>query len=250
MVVVDVAETATARCADTFLRVPPGGDFELIWALRAQCAAWRSHASRTRRFRGPASNVSPTACAPAATASVFFGLGLTRHGIAHANVEALLRLVTDTNAHARFVARRMRIPAMSPEPTASSPGKPATRSASTWHAAIRATIRASTAPTSCSNAAKSMSCCWWEVKESHNSRPAAQRVLQQLPTIVLDYPTTDCSWQPHVQFTTAIYGVHRPGTAYRMDEVPIPLQQILTSPLPADHEVLEALREGLVSLRS
>ena len=42
--------------------------------------------------------------------SVFFGLGLTRHGLPHANVEALLRLVTDLNAHTRFVARRMRVP--------------------------------------------------------------------------------------------------------------------------------------------
>ena len=29
---------------------------------------------------------------------MFFGLGLTRHGVPHANVEALLRLVTDLNA--------------------------------------------------------------------------------------------------------------------------------------------------------
>jgi GNAT superfamily N-acetyltransferase len=27
-----------------------------------------------------------------------------------------------------------------------------------------------------------------------------------------------------VRFTTAVYGVHRPGTAYRMDEVPLPLR--------------------------
>ena len=40
---------------------------------------------------------------------VFFGLGLTRPPVGHANVEALLRLVTDLNAITRFHAKRMRI---------------------------------------------------------------------------------------------------------------------------------------------
>ncbi len=75
--------------------------------------------------------------------------------------------------------------------------------------------------------------------------PAAQQAIARIPSIVLDYPTAECPWQPAVQFTTAIYGIHRPGTAYRMDEVPVPLQQILPSPLPADHEVLDAIRRAL-----
>ncbi|MHB9068567.1 MAG: hypothetical protein ACYC4B_32760, partial [Pirellulaceae bacterium] len=72
-----------------------------------------------------------------------------------------------------------------------------------------------------------------------------QQSLSRIPSIVLDYPSTECPWPPAVHFTTAIYGVHRPGTAYRMDEVPVPLRQILSSPLPADHEVLDAIRQAL-----
>ena len=47
--------------------------------------------------------------------------------------------------------------------------------------------------------------------------------------------------KPPVQFTTAIYGIHAPGTAYRMDGVPIPLRSIMKSTYPTDDEVLTAI---------
>jgi formylmethanofuran dehydrogenase subunit B len=40
-------------------------------------------------------------------------------------------------------------------------------------------------------------------------------------------------------------GVHRSGTAYRMDEIPIPLRQFLSSPLRSDDEVLAAIHSSL-----
>ena len=37
------------------------------------------------------------------------------------------------------------------------------------------------------------------------------------------------------------WSVHRPGTAYRMDEVPVPLRVILPTDYPSDAEVLNEL---------
>jgi len=37
------------------------------------------------------------------------------------------------------------------------------------------------------------------------------------------------------------YGYHLPGTAYRMDEVPIPLRAVLTSQYPSDAAVLQEI---------
>lgn len=71
---------------------------------------------------------------------------------------------------------------------------------------------------------------------------AAVANLQRMPTIVLDYPNAACSFVPTVRFTTAIYGVHAKGTAYRMDEVPIPLNSILPAAYATDHEVLHAIQ--------
>ncbi len=74
---------------------------------------------------------------------------------------------------------------------------------------------------------------------------AAQARLAQLPTITLDYPAVEPSFKPHVRFTTAVYGVHRSGTAYRMDEVPLPLRKILPSNYPSDDEVLKTILDRL-----
>ena len=71
--------------------------------------------------------------------------------------------------------------------------------------------------------------------------PAAQRALCDVPVVVLDYPGVTPPIPAAVRFTTAVYGVHRAGTAYRMDEVPIPLRPFLESSLPSDDEVLRAI---------
>ena len=68
--------------------------------------------------------------------------------------------------------------------------------------------------------------------------PAALDHLRTIPVVVLDAPGAAAVVTPAVRFTTAVYGVHRPGTAYRMDEVPIPLRVILPTDYPSDGEVL------------
>jgi formylmethanofuran dehydrogenase subunit B len=74
----------------------------------------------------------------------------------------------------------------------------------------------------------------------------AREALRRMPTIVLDYPHVTPLISPTVRFTTAVYGVHRRGTAYRMDEIPIPLRAVLQSSLPSDDEVLAAISARLV----
>mgnify|MGYP003342386529 FL=1 len=63
--------------------------------------------------------------------------------------------------------------------------------------------------------------------------------------ILLDPSFAEVHVRPAVRFRTAVYGIHRRGTAYRMDEVPIPLRQLLPSDLPSDDEVLRAVRTHL-----
>ena len=61
----------------------------------------------------------------------------------------------------------------------------------------------------------------------------------------MDYPTVTSTIPPAVRFTTAVYGIHLPGTVYRMDEVPIPLRPILPTHYPSDAEVLDRIRQRL-----
>ena len=71
--------------------------------------------------------------------------------------------------------------------------------------------------------------------------------LARIPTIVLDPKVTHTSRLARVHITTAVTGVSAPGTAYRMDEIPLPLRPILTSPYPTDEEVVRRIRQAVAT---
>ena len=74
-----------------------------------------------------------------------------------------------------------------------------------------------------------------------NFPPEAMAHLRSIPVILLDSPGNLPPVPAKVYFETAVYGVHRTGTAYRMDEVPIPLRMLLPSDLPSDADVMKGL---------
>src|SRR5262249_31006823 len=110
-VVVDVRRTASADAADLFLQIKAGADFEALWILRAlaagltldprevesqtgvRLAAWQDLIERMKQAR---------------FGVMLFGSGLALTPGRHLNCEALLALVRDMNAVARFVALPMR----------------------------------------------------------------------------------------------------------------------------------------------
>ena len=77
----------------------------------------------------------------------------------------------------------------------------------------------------------------------------ARARLGEIPSIVLEHSGVESSMAGTVNFKTAVYGIHRPGTAYRMDETPIPLRKVLDSDLPADHDVLDEIINRIVDTR-
>lgn len=246
LVVVDVHATETSARADLFLKVEPGRDFEALWALRTLLAGLkvdaataggiplddlRELAERLRRCRAGA---------------IFYGAGIARHGNAHATTEALFRLVRDLNRFTRFYARRMR-------PPGDASGAD---SVLCWQTGFAGSVNLARGYPRYSPGEYSaeallargeVDACLIVGSESITPlSPAAQQRLASIPTIVLDYPLADIpainpSLIPAVRFTTAVYGIHRPGTAYRMDDVPLPLRSVLTSPYSSDDEILRSL---------
>ena len=64
---------------------------------------------------------------------------------------------------------------------------------------------------------------------------------------MLDPKVTHTSRLSRVHFTTAVTGISAPGTAYRMDEVPLPLRPALKSPYPTDEEILKRIRSAVAA---
>ncbi|MFO0999789.1 MAG: hypothetical protein U0936_05610 [Planctomycetaceae bacterium] len=92
--------------------------------------------------------------------------------------------------------------------------------------------------------AKPTASFWSAAKKSIGSQSGSSN-LRNIPVILLDPPNANWNVRVDVRFNTAIYGIHRRATAYRMDEVPVPLRQIINSPLPSDDEVLRAILKRL-----
>ena len=252
LVVVDVKETPTSRRADLFLKIARGRDLEALWALRALVAG-RSLPSGFDVGVPPSQLVDLAArMKSCGSGIVFFGHGLAlgstvraathTSGTGVANVEALLLLVTELNEHVRFYARRMRVlgdVAGADSVLCWQTGFPFSVSLN------RGYPRYSPGEFSASELLQRRetdAVLFVGSAGAAELHPAARQALQELPTIALDPPFQDHpTFRPTVLIRTAVYGVHAPGTAYRMDEIPIPLKAFLTTTLPRDEDVLADL---------
>jgi formylmethanofuran dehydrogenase subunit B len=234
VVVVDVEPTASSDRADLFLRVQRGADFEILWTLRALVAGQKVSAEQTlvdlaERMKSCRFGI------------VFFGLGLSLSAGGHQNVVALLRLVRDLNRYTRFYARRMRVQGdvsgadlvlawQTGYPFSVNLGRGYPRYNPGEFSAAGLLERGE------------VDACLLVGSEGVRKFPQAARdFLETIPTIALDYPTLPSTILPAVRFTTAVYGLHVPGTAYRMDEVPVPLRACLPPLYPSDDRILSEL---------
>ena len=250
VVVVDIERTATSEIADRFMQVQPGSDFEILWALRAALKGVEFHENEIGGVPKAELLALAKILKSGQYVALFFGLGLTRHGVPNANVESLLRLATDLNDHTRCIARRMRIPG----------DVAGADSVLCWQTGFPFSVNFARGYPRygpgeyTANALLELG----EVdavvlvgsEGVEKLSAAAQKYLQKIPVIVLDSAGIEIDLPHAVHFTTATYGIHRAGTAYRMDEVPIPLRPVLNSPLPSDEEVLKAITQSLAESRS
>lgn len=247
-VVVDVRRTPTADKADVFIQVPANRDFEALWTLRALAAGqtldeqsvksatgvpwatWQDLAERMKRAKFGA---------------IFFGTGLSMSRGGHVNSEALLGLVRDLNAYTRFVARPMRgagnvfgadnVLAWQtgfPFGVNLSRGYPRFNPGEYTAEEILARGEADAALVVAGGNLDLLSA-------------KAKAQLARIPTVVLDWQDTPLWRQATVALATAAYGIHTPGTAYRMDDVPLPLRPALDSPHASDGELLARIERQL-----
>jgi formylmethanofuran dehydrogenase subunit B len=248
LIVVNADDTATSPSADIVLRVDRHQDFELIWALRALLRGQPLEGDTfggvpraavedlCRRMRGCHNGV------------VFFGFGLARQPGANLVIQALLQLVTDLNDVTRFYARRLR----------GSGDVAGADSVLAWQTGYPFSVNLSRGYPRYGPGEFSANdmleqgepdvCLFVGSQGTRWMSPTAKDALRHIPTIVLDPPQAEPDFRPTVQFTIAIYGIHHAGTAYRMDEIPIPLRAVLPTPYPTDDQILHAIQAALAIL--
>jgi formylmethanofuran dehydrogenase subunit B len=249
LVCVDVRETATSRLCDSHIQVDGGQDFEVLWALRGLL---RGFALDADRIGGVSREVivelfeKMTRCR---SGVVFFGFGLARRPVAHLTIEALMLLTSELNGRTRFYVRRLR----------GSGDVTGADNVLAWQTGYPFSVnlsrgypRYNPGEFSANDAlerGEPDACLLVGSFGVRRFTAKAQSHLKRIPTIVLDPPTGKSEIDGTVRFTTAVYGVHLPGTAYRMDEVPIPLKAALPPAYASDADVLEAIERAAVTRR-
>jgi formylmethanofuran dehydrogenase subunit B len=247
MVLVDIRETPSAKAADLFLQIRPGRDFELITVLRALIKEQRVSERAVADIGVSMDQLHELVgmMKRARFGVIFFGMGLSMTRGKHMNSAGILMLAAEMNAFTKFVCMPMRghgnvtgadvvlrYSTGYPFGVNLSRGYPRFNPGefSTVDLLVRGDTDASLVLGADPGATM--------------PQPAIDH-LARIPTIVLDPKVTHTSKIARVHITTAVTGISASGTAYRMDEIPLPLRPALRSPYPTDEQVLRRIREAV-----
>jgi formylmethanofuran dehydrogenase subunit B len=247
MVLVDIRETKSVKASDIFLQVRPGKDFELITILRAMIKDQPISEAQVAETGLTLEQLQDfvSRMKGAKFGVFFFGMGLSMTRGKHMNSAALLTLAAEMNAYTKFVAMPMRghgnvtgadviMRSQTGYPFGISFNRGYPRYNPGEFSTVDVLVRGDT------------DCAFIIGADPGATMPQpAIDHLARIPTIVLDPHVTHTSRLARVHITTAPAGISAPGTAYRMDEIPLPLRPALKSPYPSDEEVVRRINQAI-----
>lgn len=243
--VVDVRPTGSSKKADHFLQVDVGADFEVLTTLRLLVKGMEPSVDTVGGVPVTQLKQLVERMKSCRYGVAFMGMGLTMASARQLNVAELFTLVAELNEFAKFSVIPMRghgnvtgadqvLTWTSGYPFAVSfargypqfgPGEFSAVDMLARRAADAAVILAS--------------------DPGAHFPAAAAAQLERIPTIVLDHGPSVVASRARVLFPTAAYGVDAAGTAYRMDNVPIPLKRVISTGRVTDEEILDRIIEAV-----
>ena len=250
---VDARKTKTASEMNDFYQIKPGRDFEALWTLRAIAKGVELDPLQVLEDTGIALNrwqALMDRMKAAKFGVILYGTGMTMTGTKHLDADAIWALVRDMNSYTRFAARPLR----------GSGNLAGADNVLSWQTGYLFGVNMSrgyprfspgeyTANDTLSrgevDAAMIVAC-----DPITSLGQAAQEQLGRIPLIAIGSQQTSTKSAATVAFTTATYGIHEPGTVYRMDDVPIPLRPALSSPHPSDFDVLSGIEKRVRELKA
>ncbi|MFW9887762.1 MAG: formylmethanofuran dehydrogenase subunit B [Candidatus Thorarchaeota archaeon] len=245
--VFDIRKTISANVADEFVKLAPGGDLEVIGALRA---AVRGHALDVEEVGG-VSMEKITEIAEALKGAkygiLFFGLGLTQSKGRHRNIDAAIRLVQDLNSYAKWNMMPMR----------GHFNVAGANKTSTWQTGYPFAVDYArgypryqpgeyTAVDMLVNKEADAMLNIAADPAAHFPR-AAIKQMSAIPVINIDPKRNMTSLIAEVNIPVALSGIECDGAAVRMDGLPLYLRKVVEPPqgvLP-DRDVLRMIHDKL-----
>lgn len=251
VIVVDIRESETAKLADIFIQVKPGGDYALFNALRAIVRGERDVIPDT--VAGVERSVlfkTADILLGAKFGSFFTGIGLTQSRGKYKNVRAGIELVDELNRHTKYTLTPLRghwnvdgtnqmfsLAAGYPYAVDYSRGIVHYNPGETSGVDILAKHEADAVLIIGTDLG------------AHFPRETVAH-LARINTIVLD---------PFISLSTAVAKLHIPvasvgldaeGTAYRLDGVPIHVKKAFTSGMPSDEEILTRILQEIRKIKA
>jgi len=252
LIVIDVRKSMTAEIADYFIQVEPGKDYEIMQAIRALVKDQELDVEEVAGVPVEYLQELVDAMINCQFGVIFFGMGLTQSAGKFRNIDVAISLVRDLNMRTKFVIMPMR----------GHFNVTGADIVSTWQTGYPYAVdfslgypRYNPGETSVvdvllrkeSDAALVIA----SDPVSNFPRKAAEHLVKQ-PLIVIDPHMNVTAIVGDVVFPSAIVGIEKAGTAYRMDHVPLPLKKVVEPPegILSDEEILIRILEEVRRIKS
>ena len=236
LVVIDGQRTATADEADEFIELPAELDFEALWAMRALVRDVPLDRDLAARLPLDAFEQLAGRLRVCSYGAMLLGPA------AYVNALALLALVRDLARVGHVVALPLRHDGNArgaEDVLAWQTGYPSAVSFARGHPRAQPGEFSAAGVLERGEADAALIVGFDALA---HLPPRAADHLRRIPTIVVDpRAATETVAIAHVAFATAAGGVHREGTAHRMDGVPVPLRAPLASARAGDEQVIAAI---------
>lgn len=245
VIVVDVRETSITQIADSHIKVEPNKDFELFSALRCLIQGYELNEEEIAGVSREKIEKVAEQMKTCRYGVIFFGLGLSMSRGKHRNIDMALHIVRDLNKYTRFVLLPMRghynVAGANivsswltgyPFGVDFSRGYPRYNPGEFTAVDILSRREADAAFIVASDPVATL------------PRKAAQ-YLTQIPTIAIDPKKSVTTQIADVVIPAATAGIEAPGTAYRMDGVPLRLKKVIDSEHLPDARIIEKIIEAV-----
>ncbi|MCW4031503.1 MAG: formylmethanofuran dehydrogenase subunit B [Candidatus Bathyarchaeota archaeon] len=243
LIVIDVRKSMTAEMADYFIQVEPNKDYELMQAIRALVKDEELDVDQVAGVPVDYLKEVVDTLINCKFGVIFFGMGLTQSAGKFRNVEMAISLIRDLNTRTKFVIMPMRghfnvnganivfaWQSGYPFGVDFSLGYPRYNPGETTSMDVLLRGESDAALIIASDPAATF------------PKKAIQHLVKH-PLIVIDPHMNPTAMIGDVVFPSAFVGIEVEGTAYRMDNVPLPLKKVVEPPegIMSDEELLKKI---------